>query len=270
MESKTAADPFVEFKNRQREMWGAFAPAALFTTPVAGRLVKFAGIGPGEVVLDVGTGTGVVAITAARSGARVTALDLTPALLEKARENSQITQMQDIVWTEGDTEDLPFPDASFDVVLSQFGHMFAPRPEIAVSEIRRVLKPGGRFVFATWPPEHFVGRVFAFVGRQSPVPPVGEPPVLWGNPAIITERLAGRFDNLFFSRGVMTFPALSLQHYRFFMEKSVGPIQKLIEGLQGDPERLASIRAEFEALAQPYYRENEIHQDYLMTRAHAA
>src|SRR5215468_10970767 len=144
MELKTAPDPFLDFKIRQREMWGAFAPAAMFTTPVAGRLVRFAGIRSGEKVLDVGTGTGVVAITAARTGAQVTGLDLTPALLEQARENSRIARMENIVWMEGDAEDLPYSDASFDVVLSQFGHIFAPRPEVAVSEIRRVLKPDGR------------------------------------------------------------------------------------------------------------------------------
>jgi SAM-dependent methyltransferase len=270
MEPKTAPDPFLEFKTRQREMWRAFAPAALFTTPVAGRLVRFAGIRPGEKVLDVGTGTGVVAITAARSGAEVTGLDLTPALLEEARENSRIALIENIVWTEGDAEDLPYADASYDVVLSQFGHIFAPRPEAAVSEIRRVLKPGGRFAFAAWPPEHFVGRVFMFIGRHSPIPPVGEPPVQWGDPAVITERLAGRFDSLLFSRGMMTFPALSMEHYRMFMERSVGPLQKLVESLAGDPEKLASVRAEFDELVQPYYWENEIHQDYLMTLARAA
>src|SRR5215471_294478 len=162
MGQKTAPDPFLGFKARQREMWTSFTPAAMFTTPIAGQLVKFAGIRSDENVLDVGTGTGVVAITAARSGARVTGLDLTPALLEQARENSRIARMENIVWTEGDAEDLPYSDASFDVVLSQFGHIFAPRPEVAVSEIRRVLKPDGRFAFATWPPEHFVGRVFVF------------------------------------------------------------------------------------------------------------
>ena len=86
---------------------------------------------------------------------------------------------------------------------------------------------------------------------------------------MITERLAGRFDSLFFSRGTMTLPALSMQHYRLFMERSVGPMQKLVESLAANPEKLASFRAEFEELALPYYRENEIHQDYLMTLAKA-
>jgi SAM-dependent methyltransferase len=266
--SMNQPDTFAEFKKRQREMWASFAPTAVFTTLVAGQLVKFAGVMSGEKVLDVGTGTGVVAITAARAGARVTGLDLTPELLNQARENARIAQTQDIVWTEGDAESLPYPDASFDVVLSQFGHIFAPRPEVAVTEMRRVLKPGGRLAFASWPPEHLVGRMFAFIGRNSPAPPPGvAPPSQWGSPAIIGERLAASFDAPFFMRGTMSVPALSVEHFRLFMEKSVGPMQKLVESLDTNPERLSSIRAEFDALMQPYYADNVVHQDYLLTRA---
>lgn len=263
-------DPFAEFKNRQREMWSTFAPTAMFTTPVAGHLVGFAQIAEGETVLDVGTGTGVVAVTAARRGARVTGLDLTPELIEAARENAGISGHGDIAWTEGDAENLPYADASFDVVLSQFGHMFAPRPEVAVAEMRRVLKPGGRIAFATWPPEHFVGRMFAFIGRNSPPPPAGaSPPPQWGNPAIVTERLGQHFDAPFFGRGTMHFPALSIGHFRLFLERSVGPMRKLVEGLADDPQKLAALRAEFDALAEPYYIDNVVHQSYLLTRARA-
>ena len=263
-------DPFIDLKKRQREMWSSFTPTAMFTTPVAGQLVKFAGVSAGENVLDVATGTGVVAITAARAGARVNGLDLTPALLEQARENARIAQLPEIVWTEGDAEDLPYPDATFDVVLSEFGHMFAPRPEIAVKEMRRVLKPGGRIALATWPPEHLVGRMFAFIGRHTPPPPPGaSPPPQWGNPAIIAERLAGSFEAPFFARGTMIFPALSVGHYRLFMETSIGPLQKMIEALAGDDQKLAAIRAELEDLMRPYYSDNLVHQDYIMTRAMA-
>jgi SAM-dependent methyltransferase len=260
-------DPFAGFKQKQREMWASFTPTALFTTPVAAQLVKFAAINPGEKVLDVATGTGVVAITAARAGAKVTGLDLTPPLLEEAKRNAQIAAV-DVEWKEGDAEALPYPDASFDVVTSQFGHMFAPRPELAISEMRRVLKPGGRVAFATWPPEHVVGRIFGFVARNSPPPPPGAvPPPLWGNPAVITERLAAGFDAPFFARGTMTIPTLSLGHYRLFMETSVGPIQKLVENLAGEPQKLAAVRAEFDALIAPYYIDNVVLQDYLFTRA---
>jgi SAM-dependent methyltransferase len=264
----TQPDPFAAFKERQRELWASFAPTAIFTTPVAGHLVKFAGVTPADTVLDVGTGTGVVAITGARVGATVTALDLTPALLEDARHNATIAGVDGIVWTEGDAENLPYPDASFDVVVSQFGHMFAPRPEVAIGEMRRVLKPGGRLAFATWPPEHLVGRIFALVGRNSPPPPPGvAPPPQWGSPVLIAERLGSAFQSPFFERGTMNVPALSLGHFRHFMERSVGPIQKLVESLASDPARLAAVRAEFDALARPYYADNLIRQDYILTRA---
>ena len=163
------SDAFAELKQRQREMWGSFAPTAMFTTPVAAHLVGFAGVASGETVLDVGTGTGVVAITAANAGARVSALDLTPALLQEAVQNAKVAGV-DVAWTEGDAERLPYPDASFDVVLSQFGHMFAPRPDVAVAEIRRVLKAKRpRYAFATWPPDALIGQIFQFIfGRNSP------------------------------------------------------------------------------------------------------
>jgi SAM-dependent methyltransferase len=243
---------------------------AVFTLPVAAHLVRFADIRPGEAVLDVGTGTGIVALTAARAGARVTALDLTPELLVQARDNAAIARCEDIVWTEGDAEQLPYPDASFDVVLSQFGHMFAPRPALVVAEMRRVLKPQGRIAFATWPPEHMIGRMFAFIGRHAPPLPEGaSPPPQWGHPATITERLGAAFSPPFFARGAMHLPALSLPHYRLFLEQTIGPMQKLVAKLASTPEQLQQFRAEFEAIAADYFVDNHVHQDYLLTRAQA-
>src|SRR3954469_19246022 len=94
-------DPFADLKKRQRELWSTFAPTAVFTTPVAAQLVAFAQITSGERVLDVGTGTGVVAVAAARAGARVDGLDLTPELLEQARQNARIAQQPEIRWKGG-------------------------------------------------------------------------------------------------------------------------------------------------------------------------
>ena len=263
-----STDPFATFKERQREMWSSFAPTATFTTPVAAHVVRFAGVAPGEAVLDIGTGTGVLAITAARAGARVKALDLTPALLEEAVENARIAGLPDVEIIEGDAERLPFPDGTFDVVLSQFGHMFAPRPDVAVAEMRRVLKPSGRVAFATWPIDLLVGQFFAFVGRNLPPPPGVPPPVLWGDEGIIAGRLGDNFGSPAFERGVMAVPALSLPHYRSFLERSIGPMQKLIESVDS-PERLAALRAECEALAEPYFAENIVRQEYLLTKADA-
>ena len=263
-----AEDRFAEFKNRQREMWSSFAPTAALTTPVAGHLVEFAGLDAGGHVLDVACGTGVVAVTAARRGAIVSGLDLTPELLEHARANEKTAECGPIEWTEGDAERLPFPDATFDVVISQFGHMFAPRPDVALGEMRRVLKRGGRIAFATWPPEHFVGRFFTLVGRHLPPPPEGAlPPPLWGAVAIVTERLSKGFDPPFFERGVMKVPALSLPHLFNQMSASIGPLQKIVERLASEPEKLRAVRQEMIDLAEPYFSKNILHQDYLLTRA---
>src|SRR5262245_50314695 len=142
-------DPFESFKAAQKQGWAFFAPLEILSTPVAAQLVKHARMQSGQRVLDVACGTGVVAVTAARRGAQVTGLALTPALLERARENTAIAGLS-IDWHEGDVENLPFGDAAFDVVTSQFGHIFAPRPEVAIAQMLRVLKPGGTIAFATW------------------------------------------------------------------------------------------------------------------------
>ena len=143
-------------------------------------------------VLDVACGTGVVAVTAARLGARVTGLDLTPELLERARENAALANVR-IDFHEGDVEKLPFDDSEFDAVLSQYGHMFAPRPDIAITEMLRVLRPGGTIAFSTWPSEMIIGRIFALAAKYAPPPPPGvSPPPQWGDTDIIRERLGDR------------------------------------------------------------------------------
>src|SRR5712675_1316568 len=175
----------------------------MLTTPAAARLVKFAGVQADQRVLDVACGTGVVAITAARLGAKTSGLDLTPELLEQARENSKVAGVESD-WREGDVEQLPFGDASFDVVMSQFGHIFAPRPSLAIAEMLRVLKPGGTIAFSTWPPELLVGRRFALVARYMPPPPPGvSPPPLWGDPNVIRERLGSAVNDIVFDRACM-------------------------------------------------------------------
>jgi SAM-dependent methyltransferase len=261
-------DPFEAFKAAQKLGWAHFAPLEVFTTSVAAQLVKHAKVRAGQRALDVGCGTGVVAVTAARLGARVTGLDLTPALLERARENSQIAGVG-IDWREGDVENLPFDDGAFDVVLSQFGHIFAPRPEVAVAQMLRVLAPGGTIAFATWPPELFTGRMFMITARYAPPPPPGvAPPPQWGDPAIVSERLGGAVKDIVFDRATMRVPALSPQHFREKFERTAGPVIKVVESLSAsDPAKLAAFRAEYDALIVEYFEENTVRQDYLLTRA---
>lgn len=262
-----SGDPYVEFKKMQRLRWAHFTAAEIYTTPPAAHLVRFAGVRAGQSVLDAATGTGVVALSARERGARVTALDLTPELLERAKENATIAEVGDIAWHEGDVENLPFPDASFDVVLSQFGHIFAPRPEVAVREMLRVLKPGGRIAFSTWPPEQMLGRMFQLTSAYAPPPPGVAPPQQWGDPNVVRERLGASVRDLFFERGVLSFAALSVPHYRLNLEKTSGTVIKLLERLQDDPEKLASFRREIDALVTEYRVDNAVRQEYLMSRA---
>src|ERR1700739_4709436 len=264
----TNMDPFDSFKAAQKLGWAHFAPLQALTTPAAAQLVKHARLRAGVRVLDVACGTGVVAITAARQGARVTGLDLTPALLELARENSRIAGVE-VDWHEGDVEKLPFENSSFDVVLSQFGHIFAPRPAVAAAEMLRVLKPAGTIAFSTWPPELFVGQMFTLTARYAPPPPPGvSPPTQWGDPRIITERLGTAVKDLVFTRGSMLVPALSPQHFRETIERTAGPVIKMVESLSAsDPAKLAAFRREYETLTAEYLEENIIRQDYLLTRA---
>jgi len=260
-------DPIARMKAAQREAWASFAPFEMLTAAVAPALVRFAGVTAGATVLDVGCGTGVVALTAARRGARASGLDLTPALLEVARENSALSGL-DVAWREGDAEALPYDDASFDFVLSQFGHMFGPRPAVVTAEMLCVLKPGGVMAFSTWPPELFTGRMFALVGRYSPPPPAGSsPPTEWGDPATVRARLGDGVEAPVFDRDGIRFAALSPAHMRRFMEHNAGPVARAVAGMTNDPARLAAFRDEFDALIGEYFHDNIVRQDFLMTRA---
>jgi SAM-dependent methyltransferase len=265
-------DPFANYKAAQREGWALFVPVEVISTIPAAKLVKFAEVAPGQRLLDVACGTGVVAVTAARRGAKVSGLDLTPVLLERARYNASVAAA-DIDFIEGDAEALPYPDGSFDVVLSQFGHIFAPRPAVALREMLRVLKKSSRIAFSTWPPEHFTGSMFSFIAGFLPPPPPGTqlatPPALWGDPNIVRERLAESVTDLTFARGTLTAPALSVHHFRLAQEKTIGPLAKLIAALADDQAKLAKLRADFEAMACDAYddEDNAIRMPFLMTRA---
>jgi hypothetical protein len=155
------------------------------------------------------------------------------------------------------------------VVLSQFGHMFAPRPEVALAEMLRVLRSGGTIAFSTWPPELFIGRAFNLVGQYAPPPPPGvSPPSLWGEPSMVRQRLGAAVQDILFDRGTMYVPCLSPQHNRVMMEATAGPVRKLVEALTAsDKSKLAKFRKEFETLVSEYLSDNMVRQDYLMTRA---
>ena len=260
-------DPYKKLKDAAKLGWATFAMMQNVTGTGAPKLVRFAGVTSGADVLDVGCGTGVVALAAARVGANVTGLDLTPELLAHAKENAAMAEIA-ATWVEGDAEALPFPDERFDFVVSQFGHMFAPRPEVAVREMLRVLKPGGTIAFSTWPPELFVARMFAITAKYAPPLPEGVPPVTaWGDPATIRVRLGNGVHALEHERDRIWFPTLSPQHARAAFEV-FGPGKRLVAMLAEDaPDKMDAWRREVDALAAEYFVDNRLRQEFLMTRA---
>ncbi|MFC6161527.1 class I SAM-dependent methyltransferase [Kribbella jiaozuonensis] len=172
-----------EYKESVRTTWATGDYDAMMREEglyeVGQRLVDALAVQSGEDVLDVGCGTGNAALPAARAGARVTGLDLTPAMLAKARERGAGLGID---WVEGDAEELPFPDESFDVVLSSFGCMFAPRHQVVAGEMARVLRPGGQLGVCAWTPEGTIGEFFRVVGGYlPPAPEYVDTPLAWGS-----------------------------------------------------------------------------------------
>lgn len=186
-----------QVKRTMRDVWMA-GDFGMVAKGVAGEAEAFANrldIRPEMHVLDVACGTGNVALPLARRGAKVTGVDIAANLLVQARERAEAEGL-DITFDEGDAEQLPYPNATFDAVVTMFGAMFAPRPEMVVSEFARVLKPGGLLAMANWTPGGFAGQMFRLTARHAP-PPMGlMPPVHWGHPKIVRERLDGPFESV--------------------------------------------------------------------------
>jgi SAM-dependent methyltransferase len=187
-----SSSPDSELKARHRAMWASGDYPSMvetFLLPLGPRLVEACGIGAGLRVLDVAAGTGNASIPAAQRWAVVTASDLTPELLEAGRRRAEAAGVE-LEWVPGDAERLPFADASFDVVMSSIGAMFAPHHREVADELVRVCRPGGTIGLLSWTPEGMIGALFRTMGPFAPAPPPGaQPPPLWGS----EEHLAGLF-----------------------------------------------------------------------------
>jgi len=191
----TVTDVDQELKARHRAMWASGDYPAMverFLLPLGPRLVSAAGIGPGMRVLDVAAGTGNASVPAARAGARVTASDLTPELLEAGRGRPDADGL-DIDWVTADAEQLPFESESFDVVMSSIGVMFAPHHQRAADELVRACRPAGTIALLSWTPEGMVGAMFATIKPFAPPPPPGAQfPPLWGSEEHVAELFGQR------------------------------------------------------------------------------
>lgn len=215
-----------EFRERQRKMWssGDWPEVAKTIQPVADALVERIGVGEGDDVLDIGTGSGNVAIPAAQRGANVVGSDITPELFEAARGRATEAGVE-VDWVEADAAELPFEDDSFDTVLSVFGAMFAPVHQAAADEVVRVTRPGGSFGLCAWRPEGTNGRMLALLGSKMPPPPEGaSPPILWGAEDHVRGLFEGKPVELSFENDVATWDAESAGEWLAFAEENLGPM----------------------------------------------
>jgi SAM-dependent methyltransferase len=234
MTTTTAID---QLKAMHRATWdsGDYTNVAdRFVIPLGTTALKAANPAPGTEVLDVAAGSGNPAIAVAQTGARVTALDLAPSLLEIGRARARAAGV-DIDFVEGDAEALPFDDESFDVALSVVGVQFAPRHEVVARELARVVRPGGRIVLCSWTPGGFIGQFLKTVAPRMPKPPEGaSPPPLWGD--------QGHVRKLFAQAGVRFEFELHHTEIRYgsdggfvdYMAYHYGPLVKARERLSQD------------------------------------
>jgi len=189
--------PMEQIKASMRATWmaGDFGMVAKTIAGAAEEFVERLPIVAGMRVLDVACGTGNVALPLARAGAVVTGVDIATNLLVQGRERAAAERLA-VTFDEGDAERLPYADGSFDAVVTMFGAMFAPRPEVVASELARVLRPGGLLAMANWNPASFSGKMFKLGGMHAPPPPGLPPPVMWGDEATVRARLGESFEEI--------------------------------------------------------------------------
>ncbi|OUM41286.1 class I SAM-dependent methyltransferase [Arthrobacter sedimenti] len=273
-DTTTAIDADRELKAKHRATWaqGNYAAVASDLIPSLGPvLVDAAAITTGDRVLDVAAGTGNAAIPAAERGAQVIASDLTPELLDIGKGIARDRGV-DLEWVVADAEALPFETASFDVVVSCVGAMFAPHHQRTADELVRVCRPGGRIGLISWTPEGFIGRMFATLKPYAPPPPPGaQPPPLWGNEAHVESLFGEQVRDLHAERR-----AVRIDHFERpedflgYFKANYGPTIGVYRSLAATPERAAALDAELVSLAAAFSAgtEGAMDWEYLLVTMH--
>jgi len=251
--SPSPAPDFAAVKCRQQNVWasGDFSVVASRIVFQAEHLCEAADLQAGWRVLDVATGSGNAAIAAARRGCEAVGIDYVPALLQRGRLRAEAEHL-DVRFAEGDAEDLRFPDASFDAVLSIYGVMFAPDHRRAAAELARVCRPGGRIALASWTPDGFIGETLRIFSRYLPPAPGLEPPVRWGEPGYLDSLLGHVAASMTSHRRATVFRFRSAEENVEFFRANYGPTLRAFESL--DPPRHESLRDDLLALARRYDR----------------
>ena len=243
---------FTELKQKQRATWalGEYDRIADGLTISTDQTLRVAKIRPGERVLDLATGTGITAIAARERGVVVTGVDLTPELIAIARIKANEAGFTDIDFREGDAEALPFADASFDVVVSTCGHMFAPDQEKVATELARVTRQGGRVVFLAWTPEGGLGGWFQITNKYVPPPAGVASPFNWGDPEKVRQLLGSAFRDITFTNGDCPQFGASPDDIWDLFSMRYGPTVRAVASLQGDV--LAAFRNELLSYLEGY------------------
>jgi SAM-dependent methyltransferase len=232
-----APTDFAALKSRQQAAWASGDYAVVGTTLqiVGEQLAEACDLRTDESVLDVAAGNGNATLAAARRGCRVTSTDYVAALLDRGAERAAAERLA-VDFQAADVEALPFADASFDVVVSTFGVMFAPDHARSAREMARVCRPGGRIGLANWTPEGFIGQMFRTLARHVPPPPDVQPPALWGTEAHLQALFGDTAESIAVTRRLFNFRYRSPAHFIEVFRTWYGPVHKAFAalGAQGD------------------------------------
>ena len=222
-------------KEKQQKTWasGNYAVIGNQLVIIGELLCEAVDVRAGDKVLDVATGGGNTAISAARRFCDVTGIDYVPELIESARKRAEVEGVE-VTFEVGDAEDLPYPDASFDVVLSTLGVMFAPDQEKTAGELLRVCRPGGKIGLANWTPDGYIGNMFRTQGKHVPPPPGIKPPPLWGTEERLRELFGEGVASLEVTRRSYVWRYSSARHFVEYFRTYYGPTLKAFEALDAD------------------------------------
>jgi ubiquinone/menaquinone biosynthesis C-methylase UbiE len=225
-------------KQQQQTVWssGDFSAIATGMVVVGENLCEAIDLNAGSAVLDVACGSGNTAIAAARRNCDVTGIDIVAALLERAQERATAERLA-VRFDLGDAEDLPYREASFDVVLSTFGAMFAPNQERTASEILRVCRPGGTIGMANWTPDSWAGTSARLRARFLPPPPHARPPTRWGTEQGIRDLFGSHVKDLRIVRREFVYRDRSPEHWQAFMSANFGPTVATLAALDSESQQ---------------------------------
>jgi len=253
-------------KEQQQRTWstGDFALIGWNTVFPGELLCEAVGLRAGQTVLDVATGSGNTALSAARRNCEAVGIDYVPALVERARERAAAERLP-ARFEVGDCEAIPFPDGSFDVVLSVYGSIFAPRQEVAAQELLRVCRSGGRIGMANWTPDGFWGQTFGLQARYVPPPSGLRPAPEWGTEQRLRELFSDRIASMRIERRSALFRFRSPQHWIDVFSAYFGPIMRTLEAL--DEARRRAYLADLDATLRRFNRSGDdtlvVSADYL-------